>query len=215
MRTTEHKHLGMILDAKLSFQSHIKEAILKARRGIGLIRYLSKYGSRQMLDQIYELYVRPHLDYGDIVYHKYDPEMKLDTTKRLERTQYSAALAVTGAWRGTSRQRLFEELGWESLYKRRWYRRICHFFSLKETRRPAYLFDEIPAERNVSYNLRSQHEYQPSGRTASFASIYFQNVLFEWNLSDQNIKNSNTLAEFKRILLAVIRPAKKICVQCL
>ena len=28
---SEHKHLGMILDSKLSFQSHAKEAIMKAR----------------------------------------------------------------------------------------------------------------------------------------------------------------------------------------
>ena len=82
---------------------------------------------------MYKLYVRPHLEYGDVVSHKYDPEMKLDTTKRLELTQYSEALAVTGAWRGTSRQWLFEELGWESLYQRRWYRRMCHFFNLKKT----------------------------------------------------------------------------------
>ena len=40
-------------------------------------------------------------------------------TQRLEQTQYSAALAVAGAWRGTNRQRLYEELGWESLYHRR------------------------------------------------------------------------------------------------
>ena len=31
---TEHKHLGMILDPKLTFLSHIKEAIVKARRGV-------------------------------------------------------------------------------------------------------------------------------------------------------------------------------------
>ena len=64
----------MILDSKLDFQSHIKGAIQKARRGIGMIRYLSKYASRDIFDQIYKLYVRPHLDYGDIIYRKYDPE---------------------------------------------------------------------------------------------------------------------------------------------
>ena len=42
----EHKHLGMILDSKLSFQSHVREAIIKARKGIGIIRFLSKYVSR-------------------------------------------------------------------------------------------------------------------------------------------------------------------------
>ena len=71
----EHKHLGMILDSKLDFQSHTKEAITKARRGIGMIRHLSKYVSRDVLDQIYKLYVRPHLDYGDIIYHRDDPHM--------------------------------------------------------------------------------------------------------------------------------------------
>ena len=101
------------------------------------------------------LYVRPHLDYGDIVYHKYDPQMHLDFTQRLERTQYCAALAVTGAWRGTSRERLYQELGWEDLYHRRWYRRLCHFYTLVKSRSPKYLFSEIPPERNISYNLRN------------------------------------------------------------
>ena len=32
----EHKHLGFILDSKLNFKSHIREAIWKAPRGIGL-----------------------------------------------------------------------------------------------------------------------------------------------------------------------------------
>ena len=110
---TEHKHIGMVLDSKLSFQSHVREAILKARRGVGIIRYISKYVSRNVLDQVYKLYVRPHLDYGDIIYHRYDPDMRLSVAKRLEQTQYHAAIAVTGAWRGTNRQKLYDELGWE------------------------------------------------------------------------------------------------------
>ena len=77
-RMSEHKHFGMILDLKLDFQRNIKEAMQKARHGSGIIRYLSKYVSRDVLDQIYKLYVRVHLDYGDIVYHKYDPEMHLN-----------------------------------------------------------------------------------------------------------------------------------------
>ena len=101
----------MILDSKLNFQSHIREAIVKARRGIGIIRFLAKYVSWDVLDQIHKLYVRPHLDYGDIIYHKYDPEFKLDFTKKLESIQYSEALVVTGARRGTNTDRLYEELG--------------------------------------------------------------------------------------------------------
>ena len=209
VRTTEHKHLGIVLDEQLNFQGHIKEMISKARRGIGLIRHLSKYLSRHVFDQIYKLHVRPHLHYGDIVHHKNDPDMKLDFTRRLEQVQYSAALAVSGAWRGTSSRKLYEELGWESLYLRRWYRRMCHFYNLKKTVTPAYLFEEIPVERNVPYNLRFHREYQPVNRTEHFASTYFQNLLSEWNLLDTNIKESNTLEAFKSKLLGVIRPIKK------
>ena len=39
----EHKHLGMILDSKMSFASHIQAATLKCRLGIGMIKYLSTY----------------------------------------------------------------------------------------------------------------------------------------------------------------------------
>jgi len=155
--TDDHKHLGIILDEQLKFHGHIKEVISKAIRGIGLI-HPSKFLSIYLLDQIYNLHVRPHLDYWDIVYHKYNPEMKLDFTRKLEQVQYSAALAVTGAWRGTSSRRLNEELGWECIYLRRWCRRMCHFFSLKNTATPAYLFDEIPVERNAQYSLRRDLE---------------------------------------------------------
>ena len=139
----EHKHLGMILDSKLDFQSHVREAIVKARRGIGMIRYLSRYVSREVLDVIYKLHVRPHLDYGDIIYHKYDLDMRLTFTQKLEQTQYLAALAVTGTWRGTNRRRLVNELGWETSYDRRWYRRLCHLFSLINSKSPEYLYSEL------------------------------------------------------------------------
>ena len=174
----EHKHLGMILDSKLNFHSHIREAIIKARRGIGIIRFLSKYVSRDVLDQIYKLYVRPHFDYGDIIYHKYDPEFKLDFTKKLESTQYSAALAVTGAWRGTNTDRLYEELGWEILYHRRWYRRLCHFYKLRNDQRPFYLYSEIPQEHKHHYNLRRPNVYEPNViSTNRFSHTYFQNCM--------------------------------------
>ena len=140
----EHKHLGMILASKLSFQSHVREAIIKARKGIRIICFLSKYVSRDVLDQVYKLYVRPHLDYGDIIYHRHDPEFKLKFTKRLESTQYSAALAVSGGWRGTNTDKLYKELSWEILYYRRWYRRLCHFYKLRNNRRALYLYSEIP-----------------------------------------------------------------------
>ena len=146
---SDHKILSMLLDSKLNFQSHIKQAVIKATRGTGIIPYLSKYVSWGVLDQIYKLYVRPHLYYDDIIYHKYDPEFKLDFPKKLESIQYSAALAVTRAWSGTDTDRLCEEVGWEILHHRKWYRCLCHFYKLRNYQRPYNLYSEIPQERIV------------------------------------------------------------------
>ena len=80
----DHKHLSVFLSSELNFLRHVKEAITKARKGIGVIRFMAKYVTRNVLDQTYKLYVRPHLDYGDVIYHRDDPEMNSSLTKRLE-----------------------------------------------------------------------------------------------------------------------------------
>ena len=56
-KVNEHKHLGIILDSKLSFSAHIKSAISKTRKGIGLLKYLAQYLPRHTLNELYKLYV--------------------------------------------------------------------------------------------------------------------------------------------------------------
>ena len=116
MKVDQHKHLGVILDPKLSFSAHIQAAKSKSRKAIGMLRFLSKYLSRNTLNELYKLYVRPHLDYGDAIYHLPQKEDNISSLgnhlmEKLESVQYAVALAVTGTWRGTSRERLYNELG--------------------------------------------------------------------------------------------------------
>ena len=58
----------MHLDEKLNFQTYIKEKIAKANKGIGIIHKLAKVLPRESLITIYKSFVRPHIDYGDIIY---------------------------------------------------------------------------------------------------------------------------------------------------
>ena len=76
MTVDKTKHLGMILDKKLSFENHITDKINQAKKGIGLMKQLYPYIRRSALELIYKLYVRPHLDYGDVVYQIPDKESK-------------------------------------------------------------------------------------------------------------------------------------------
>ena len=58
IQSTNHKHLGMILDTKLDFQEHLKDKLRKISKTIGLLRKFNKS------------FIRSHLDYGDIIYDK-------------------------------------------------------------------------------------------------------------------------------------------------
>ena len=80
---------------------------------------------------MYKTLVRPHLDYCDVIYHIPSQQTQLGGVlnvlmEEAEKVQYQAALAITGAWQGSSRSKLYEELGWESLSDHRWCRRILH-----------------------------------------------------------------------------------------
>ena len=86
------KHLGIYLNNRLSFSKHIREAVLKATKGVSLLKYLSKYVDRNVLDLSYKLYVRPHLDYGDVIYH----DQRADLMNLVEQVQYKAGIVFIG-----------------------------------------------------------------------------------------------------------------------
>ena len=109
------KHLGLFLDPKLSFDEHIQCILIKTRKIIGLIKKLQPVIPRAALLTIYKTFLRPHLDYGDVIY---DRAFSESFQKKLESVQYNAALAVTGAMRGSSREKLYQQLGLESLKSR-------------------------------------------------------------------------------------------------
>ena len=63
-----HKHLGLLLGKRLTFDRYVEEMIMRANKSIGLIPTLCKYLPRNSLSTIYKVFIRPHLDYGDVVY---------------------------------------------------------------------------------------------------------------------------------------------------
>ena len=103
------------------------------------------------------MYVISHLDYCDIIYHIPSKSTSTESTVNLhslmrsvESTQYQAGLAVSGAWKGSSTQKIYNELGWESLDNRRKFRRLCLFYKIYNDLTPSNLKAPIPAKKTIS-----------------------------------------------------------------
>ena len=123
-RCSHQKHLGIVLDSKLNFNTHVAPKIKKCNKLIGLMKRLSINPPRNALLTIYKSFIRPHLDYGDIVYDNPNNE---NFYNKLEKVQYGAFLAMIGVIKGTSRERLYNELGLHSRITRRWRSKLILF----------------------------------------------------------------------------------------
>ena len=193
-RKTFTKHLGVYLDSRLNFSKHIKEKVAIAMKGISFLKMLSKYVNRNVLSLSYKMYIRPHLDYGDVIYHN----QRADLMDLVERVQYKAALIVSGCWQGTSRSKLYEELGWESLSNRRWLRRLIVFYKIKNGLAPSYLSDFIPQRNEINMVLRNRSNIIPFTRTQRYENSFFPYTIKAWKNLDNEAKSKPSVESFKR-----------------
>ena len=77
MKCDEEKDLGVVFDCMLSFDSHIQTVINKANRNIGIIRRTFSYLTQNGFIQLYKALARPHLEYGNAIWH---PHLKRQST---------------------------------------------------------------------------------------------------------------------------------------
>ena len=150
-QVSSQKHIGIYLNAKLNFQEHVNNIISKVNKTIRLWRKLQAFLPHQSLVTVYKAFITPHLDHGDLIYDQtYDESFH----QKMELLQYNAALAITGAIRRTSREKLYQELGLESLHKNRWCINLCYFFKIFKVQSPECLFRIIPSV-SKAYNTRA------------------------------------------------------------
>ena len=168
---------------------------------------------------IYKLYVRPHLDYGDIVYDtagltKTDAfkfrNSNDKTSVEVETIQYQAARIITGAWKGSSIKRTYAILGWESMQNRRIMRKLCLIFQTLKNKSPNYLYKILESQKSTQ-ELRSTDRLMMNNMTTKkdkFKKSFFPSAIIDWNKLDVDIKISLSKNIFKNKILKKIRPKK-------
>ena len=133
LQTSSQKRLGVTLDVKLSFGENLNHVLNKVNKTIGLLRKLQNLLSRSALITIYKAFVRQHHDYGDILF---DQTYNSSFDEKLDSIQYNTCLALAGAIRDPSKEKIYQEFGFDSFRVCRWYRKLCLFYKVLNNEHP-------------------------------------------------------------------------------
>ena len=87
--------------------------------------------SRHSLITIYKTFIRSHQDFDDLIY---DRDFNESFHQCLESIQYNGTRTITRTVRSTSCQKLFEELGLETLKSRRWFRKLHLLYKIPHSK---------------------------------------------------------------------------------
>ena len=116
------------------------------------------------------------------------------------------ALVITGVNRGTSKEKLYNELDLESLQNRRWFRKLSFLYKVIANQSLSYLFNVIP-KNNITHQTRGSDNIPLLGTKLNFfQNSYFPVGLKEWNRLDIDIRKSDSISIFKKRILSFIRP---------
>ena len=114
--------------------------------------------------------------------------------EKVERVQYQAALAIPGAWRGSSCSKLYEELGWESLSDRRMCRRILQIHRTCNNKTPSYLNDLLPPKSRALFSGNTRNTFREIiCKSNRYTNSFFPDGTPAWNIF---IKHFDELPSF-------------------
>lgn len=205
---TTHKHLGVVFSSDGSWHEHINYIASKAWQRVYTIRKLKFSLDRFSLQTIYTSFIRPLLEYADVVWDNCT-QYEINA---LEKIQLECARIVTGATKLVSLEKLYREVGWEPLYERRQKHKLYLFYKMRNNLSPTYLSDLVPEtfQELTSYSLRNAQNIRSiATRTQLYYKSFLPACIREWNDLSDDLRNSESLTIFKSRLNTDVRKVPK------
>ena len=110
-----HKHLGVYFSSNAKWDTQIDFLINECAKMIGILRKLKVKISIRCLNQMFLSFVKPILEYADVVWES----CSNDNANRIEKIKLEAARTITGLTRCTHLDSLYNEICWIPLSHRR------------------------------------------------------------------------------------------------
>ena len=194
-RVAESKSLGVYIDETLSWKKHMKELSKKIASGIGALKRLMPFISKNTAIIIYKALIEPHFDYCSSVWYGISDTL----SKKLQKLQNRAARVITKSTYDTSAKPLLNSLNWDDLATRRKKQLLISVFKSIHGLFPSYLQDMF-VFRDSSYNLRNLENklLLPKPRTNYLKSSISYSGAALWNSLPVEVRSAESLQIFKR-----------------
>ena len=194
-----HKHLGLTFNSNGTWDTHIETIISKASKRIGLLRKIKFKIDRFSLQKIYFSFIRPILEYADVIWDGCNQLMKA----RLERIHFEAARITTGATKLASLESLLNETGWDTLQNRRYKHKLILFHKMYHKQTPEYLSNLVPHSAYEIHGRNTRNQSQLVNincRTETYRISFLPSVIKAWNDLPVEIRNNPSSTSFKTYL---------------
>ena len=197
--TSQHKHLGVILQNDCKWDNHIYFIIGKIKVHTACLKSYKYKLSRKTLETMYKSFILPHFDYSDVVWDNCTNALK----DELEKLNLDAIRTIIGAVRGTSHQKLYQESGLIPLNERRIRHKLMIFYKMVNGLAPRHLIDRLPplvSDLNPYHRRNPLERKVPFCRTELMKNSFFPSATVAWNNLNDRTKLANSLSQFKRML---------------
>ena len=192
----EVKSLGVILDSKLTWESHITSIEKKVNRVLYTLRFIRHCTTETLRTRLVQALVTPHLDYCNTVYLDANKELK----GRLQRLSNSGLRYIFGIRKDMHITPYRQKLGWLCNDTRRLYFEAILLYKILRLGQPQYLvnlFVKYSPKSNARGQLKTKELSLPGLKECSAQSFQFHGTVF-WNSIPSKIRFLPSLNNFKK-----------------
>ena len=189
------RDLGVILDTSLTFNDHVTTTVASR---LGQINRVKHCFDKRTLILIINSLVFTKLYYCSSVWSN----TSQSNIAKLQAVQNFACRIVCGAQKYYHVTPLLRQLNWLPVKQHLYYRDSIIAFKCMNCLAPEYLSDQFTERSSIStYKTRnSQLLNIPLFRTAAEQRTFYYRIVSIWNALPQNLKLSQSLAQFKNKL---------------
>ena len=195
----EEKDIGVIIDERLTFKSHMTQKVNKANCIMGIIRRTFDHLDKDTFLLAYKALVRPHLEYGNAIWHPY----KKTDIILVENVQRRATKLLPGMSKLSYEERL-KTLGLPTLQYRRLRGDMIETFKILHNKYDQQVTQDFLPIRDQSqstetrgHHLRINHQYS---RLKLRQNSFCLRIAKLWNDLPEQVVTSQSVRSFEKRL---------------